>query len=145
MLPHQLIVLLGHLPMHRACRHFPRCFIVIDDFDVVVRVTSRAIGVSNDERIAVRVQPLRKFVPQTVDRLDVIWISRIELRRLKTLDQAQRFNFSPMSLRHRLGMIDKFFDAASIAQDRRNSICASRNVLTSLLRALATQDLVLDC
>lgn len=144
-LPHQLVVLLCHVPVHVvALKCTSGDVVVVDDRDVVVRVAACTIDVRDHQHVAVRVQRLGELVAQVVDLLHRLGIVRVKLAALEALDQGARLDPAAMRRRQCLGALDEILGALGVHTQRRHPVRALSLVAPVLLGALSPIQLVLD-
>lgn len=78
-----------------------RLGVVVDDEDVVVRLTTLAVEVSDHQDIGMRVHSLGEQVPQVVHPLDRQRVGRVELLAAETLPVVEHFDFAIVRLGQR--------------------------------------------
>lgn len=107
-LAHQLVVrglhaalVPGLAVVERAVvrERLPGLVVVVDDQDVVVRLTAATIGVGHDEAVRIGVHLLRELVAQIVHPLHVLRVLRVELLVAEALPIVQRLDISLRVLR----------------------------------------------
>lgn len=143
-LSHQRVVRLRYLPVQRVGGDPAGLFIVIDDFDVVVRMPACAVHMSDHQCVGIGVQFFCQHVPKIIDRLDVIPVADIEIVSWKRLDQTERLDLATVRRRHRLGMLDELLDGRPVASDRGDAVGPGSDVFPPLPRSFAAEHLVLD-
>lgn len=142
---HQLVVLLGHVPVHVvALERAAGDVVVVDDRDVVVRVTARTIDVRDHQHVTVGMQLLRELVAQVVDRLHGLRVVRVKLAALEALDDRPRLDLAPVNLRQCLSALDELLGALGIHAQCSHPVGALGLVAPVLLGALRPVQLVLD-
>ena len=127
-LAHQLVVRRLHAPLipclavvERAVirERLPRPVVVIDDQDMVVRLSAPTIDVGNHEAVRVRVHLLREHVAQIVDPLHVLRSLRVELLVTERLAIVQRLDIALRVLSERASALRERAGAIGhIARDR---------------------------
>lgn len=85
---HEVVVHFLEVPVQVVALECPtRDVLVVENFDVVVRVATGAIHVGDHQDIAVRMESLRELVPEIRHHLNLLWIALVDLRVLEALDQ----------------------------------------------------------
>ena len=143
-LSHQRVVRLRYLPVQSIGGDFAGAPVVIDHFDVVVRMPTCAVHMSNHQCVGIGVQPFRQHVPEIIDRLNVVSIADIEVAGRKRLDQTERLDLATERRRHPLGMLDELLDGRPVAGDRGDAVGPGGDVFPPLPCPFAAEHLVLD-
>ena len=121
-----------------------RLVVVVEHEDVVVRMTTTAVDMSDHERVAVGKQLLAELVPQVVDLLHVLRLTRVELFAGEALHDGPCLDLATVDLSQTFTALDELLDRLGVHPHRRDSIGAVFKVGCSGLRVLPPVHHVVD-
>lgn len=116
--------------MHvRQRQRLPRLVVVVEDEDVVVRMTADAINMRHREHIAVGEQLLAERIPQLVDVLHVAGVVRVELLLAEALHHRPHLNLATVGLCETLAPLDELIQGLGVHHHGRHPVGAVLLVL----------------
>lgn len=144
-LSEELVVALAQSVVHvRQRQRLARLVVVVEHEDVVVRMTTTAVDVSDHESVAAREQLLAELVPQVVDLLHVLRLTRVELFAGEALHDGPCLDLATVDLSQTFTALDELLDRLGVHPHRRDSIGAVGKVGCSGLRVLPSVHHVVD-
>lgn len=144
-LAEELVVALAQSVVHvRQRQRLIRLVVVVEHEDVVVRMTTTAVDVSDYESVAVGEQLLAELVPQVVDLLHVLRLTRVELFAGEALHDGPCLDLATVDLSQTFTALNELLDRLGVHPHRRDSIGAIGKVGCSGLRVLPSVHHVVD-